>query len=392
MKIFVTGDNHIGKRFDRYPDVRNELISSRFECMRNMVRQAEKEGCGLFVVAGDLFDNINNIKVGDVRQAVDILAQFSGTVLVLPGNHDYYTGEEKVWKDFEKALQEQTHNIILLTEWKEYPLEIGDEKAVIYPAFCQSKHSRENNLAWIKEKTSEIENMCQPDTYCIGIAHGALQGVTPDMKEEYFLMTEAELLGIPMDVWLIGHTHLPYPALDGAEDVTGYKIFNAGTHEQLDLHNNTEGCCFVITLNQSGGQTVALAHKVLSGRIRYYDFEVTVETERGDSLREKVEQAVVSVANPKDSIVRMKISGVVQAEEYEERKKIYRDVFEKFLSYECVDTELSGEITIQKIRDEYSELSFAAQFMEQLMGNPKELQMAYQMLKELKSEENAKRG
>ena len=50
-------------------------------------------------------------------------------------------------------------------------------------------------------------------------------------------------------IWLIGHTHIPYPNdLKENEDVTGYRIFNAGTHEQTDLHNNTEGNCLIVQL------------------------------------------------------------------------------------------------------------------------------------------------
>ena len=53
-------------------------------------------------------------------------------------------------------------------------------------------------------------------------------------------------------------------------------------------------------------------------------------------------------------------------------------------SFLADDSELSEEITVEKIRSEYSELSFAAQFMEKLMDNPVELQMAYQLVNRCK--------
>ena len=215
IKLFVTGDNHIGKKYDRYPEIKEMLIQSRFDSMRGMVSAAHKEGCGLFVITGDLFDNINNIKVGDVKQIVDILSEFEGTVLILPGNHDYYTGEEKVWKDFEKALLDKEHNIVLLNEFRQYEFEVGDEKVVVYPAYCQSKHSSENNLSWIKEL-----NINNEDGYNVGVAHGAIKGLTPDMKEEYFMMTIDELSSIPVDAWLIGHTHIQYPKLSAGSETT----------------------------------------------------------------------------------------------------------------------------------------------------------------------------
>ena len=159
MKIFLTGDNHFGKKYDRYPEAKDILIKSRFDVFENMVQKAETEGCDLFVVAGDLFDNINTVKVSDVKQIVDILASFSGHTIVLPGNHDYFTGNEKVWKDFENALSAKDHSITLIKEFKPYVFDIGERKVVIYPAFCQSKHSKENNLNWIKSEVFDEKSI-----------------------------------------------------------------------------------------------------------------------------------------------------------------------------------------------------------------------------------------
>ncbi len=375
LKIFMTGDNHIGRKYDRFPDVREILAQSRIDSMERMVRQAEQEECGLFVVTGDLFDSISTVRMCDVKRTAEILSKFPGTVLVLPGNHDYYTGEEKVWKDFEKALLHMDHNITLLTEYRPYYFEAGEEHAVIYPACCRSKHSRENNLAWIKN--TEIRN---ESAYHIGIVHGAVRGITPDLKEEYFLMTEAELLEIPMDAWLVGHTHISWPSLEAQEGTEGYRIFNAGTHEQTDFNNRTQGCCFILSLEQTEGTVKVTAHKYVSGRIRYYDLNLQVRVQDNESLEQKL--AAVLKELPAESVVRAKISGTVKAEEYADRKKIYQNALDRFLSYEYADAELGEEITVKKIRDEFSETSFAAKFMERLMDHPVELQMAYQLVKD----------
>ena len=262
LKIFLTGDNHFGKKYNRYPDVRERLIQSRYDSLERMVRKAESEGCELFAVTGDLFDNNVSVDKKTVQKTVEILAQFNGTVLVLPGNHDYYTGEEKVWRYFESALNAVDNNIVLLNEFRPYPFSCGGEQVMVYPAFCQSKHSRENNLGWIKEAEIARDGVIN-----IGIAHGAIQGVTPDLKQEYFLMTEKELESIPMDVWLIGHTHIPYPGdLKEDEDTFGHKIFNAGTHEQTDLSNNSDGLGFIITVRKEG---VAQDHRDITDLFQY---------------------------------------------------------------------------------------------------------------------------
>ena len=378
VKIYMTGDNHFGKKYNRYPEVKDKLIKSRFDVLEDMVRKAESEGCELFVITGDLFDNINTVKTGDVKQVVEILADFSGNVIVLPGNHDYYTGDEKVWTDFEKALSNRQHNITLIKEFKPYFFDAAEEEVVVYPAFCQSKHSKENNLGWIKNaeiKTGGVIN--------IGLAHGAIQGITPDMKEEYFLMKENELNAIPVDAWLIGHTHIPYPH-DLQEDAytEGYKVFNAGTHEQTDLHNNTEGNGFIISIEKTGSVAKVLAKKHVTGIIRFYDLRISVKPDSDSSLADAIQKATVGIN--KNAVIRIRVSGSVRQIEYQNRKTIYSDLLGKYLTYEEDDSELSEEITLDKIHEEFAETSFAAMLLEELMGDSSELQMAYQMLQDCK--------
>ena len=369
MKLFVTGDIHIGKKYDRYPDVKDQLIRSRFECLERCVKEAERQQCEFFVITGDLFDTVSSVKVQDVRQVAVILARFGGRVLVLPGNHDYYTGEEKVWKDFQTALNEHEHNVTLITAYKPLRFEAGEESVSFYPAFCQSKHSSENKLSWIKETGMDDAD------YHIGLAHGALVGLTPDMKNEYFQMAEKELLAIPVDAWLIGHTHIPYPAeLSERRDVSGYRIFNAGTPEQTDLSNNTSGICFVITLEHREGKPVVSAHYFQSGAISYYDIPITV----GEwTLREAILSRTQGL--PDRSVIRLTVKGTVPEEQYAAKQQIYNDTLERFLTWEVVDTELCEQITSEKIREEFAEIGFAAKLLEALR-DPVEVQMAYELI------------
>lgn len=370
IKLFMTGDNHFGKKYDRYPEIKEQLIQTRFDCLKDMVQQAEKEHCDFFIVTGDLFDNISSICRDDVNSAADIMKRFDGRVLILPGNHDYYTGEEKVWKDFESALQ-SADNVFLLTEMRPVYYDVGDERVTIYPAPCQSKHSRNNNLGWIKAETMDEE------AYNIGIAHGAIEGLTPDINGEYFLMTEKELNAIPVDVWLIGHTHVPYPVLPEEKDVSGYKIFNAGTHAQTDLHNNTPGYGFIITLEKKNGKKTVSAHSWKSGKIRFYDLDCAVKP--AQSLNDVLLNTVKGIQE--NSVIRIRISGAVPTSEYENRVEIYKGTLSQFMNYEIDDSELSEIITTEKIKAEFSEIGFAAKLLEELLLVPKEAQMAYDLLK-----------
>lgn len=380
IKIFVTGDNHFGKKYDRYLEIRDRLVDNRFVCFEKMVEKAEQEGCDIFAVTGDLFDNCSSIRKSDVERVVRILAGFAGRVLVLPGNHDYYTGEEKVWKDFDDALRTCDNNIIRLDRFEPYPIEIAEETVVIYPAFCRSKHSRENNLGWIKE-TSVPKN----GQINIGMAHGAIEGVTPDMQKEYFLMTEPELQAIPMDVWLVGHTHIPYPGgLSEDEEIGGYRIFNAGTHAQTDLHNNTRGYGFIISVDKQGDKAQVSAKKYQSGTIFFYDIAVRVSSAEGDSLEALLQEKLDPLEA--ESVVRLTVTGSVLSEEYSRRQELYKKYCDRFLSWELQDDELHEEITLDRVREEFAESSFAAKLMEALQGDQTELQMAYELLQECSRE------
>lgn len=380
IKIFVTGDNHFGKKYDRYPEIRDRLVDNRFVCFEKMVEKAEQEGCDIFAVTGDLFDNCSSIRKSDVERVVRILAGFAGRALVLPGNHDYYTGEEKVWKDFDDALRTCDNNIIRLDRFEPYPIEIAEETVVIYPAFCRSKHSRENNLGWIKEMSVPKSGQIN-----VGMAHGAIEGVTPDMQKEYFLMTEPELQAIPMDVWLVGHTHIPYPGgLSEDEEIGGYRIFNAGTHAQTDLHNNTRGYGFIISVDKQGDKAQVSAKKYQSGTIFFYDIAVRVSSAEGDSLEALLQEKLDPLEA--ESVVRLTVTGSVFSEEYSRRRELYKKYCDRFLSWELRDDELHEEITLDRVREEFAESSFAAKLMEALQGDQTELQMAYELLQECSRE------
>ena len=370
IKLFVTGDIHIGKKYDRYPEIKEKLIRGRFDCLRRCVLAAEEADCDFFVITGDLFDNTNAIRRSDINEAAEILSHFGGRVLVLPGNHDYYTGEEKVWKHFREALGSIEHNVTLITAFRDLRFDVREESITFSPAFCQAKHSTRNNLDWIRAR--------EPDdaTYHIGLAHGALAGLSPDMKNEYFLMTEKELLDIPMDAWLLGHTHIPYPAdLSEETDAVGYRIFNPGTPEQTDLSNHTSGLCFVVTLDRTAGETTVSARACQSGAIRFHDLTVPVKDH-------DLKQSILSEINDlsANAVIRLRVKGAIPAEQFAEKQHIYEETLGGFLTYEVLDEELCELITTEQIRSEFAEIGFAAELLEAL-EDPKEIQMAYELIR-----------
>ena len=372
IKIFVTGDNHIGKKYSNHPN-KKALIEARISAFDGMVRVANSEECNLFVITGDLFESTSGINKKDVKAIIEKLSSFNGTVAVLPGNHDYFAEGVKVWQDFCEIVKTKD-NITLLSDFKPYELTVDDEEVVLYPALCKSKHSNpgENNLGWIKKL-----NIVPDSTYRIGIAHGAVEGESMDSEGAYFLMSRKELEDIPVDVWLIGHTHVPFPRSLEVDDYTSAgKIFNAGTHVQTDEACYTEGYCFIITIDNKKN---VRAKKVISGGLRFYNKKITL---KGGEMQDILQRELAPLGD--NSVVELELSGAVTAEEYEDRRSIIENLLKRFLEGNFNDTDLVRILSEKTINAEFSETSFSAKLLTELIADQKEAQLMYDLLKSLK--------
>jgi hypothetical protein len=85
-----------------------------------------------------------------------------------------------------------------------------------------------------------------------------------------------------------------------------------------------------------------------------------------------------------NSVVDIILSGAVTSEEYEDRTNIIEKVLSRFIEGTYNDYELSKLISRELIDAEFPETSFSAKFLTRLLGEPKEAQLAYELLKSLK--------
>lgn len=371
LKIFVTGDNHIGLKYASHEQAAI-LAQSRITAFKAMVETANEENCALFVITGDLFENTYSISKRDIKSLLDMLSFFKGTVVVLPGNHDYYDKDVKLWQYF-KSVMVDYDNIMLLTEYRPYKLTANGEDVVLYPALCTSLHSAsmQNNLGWIKN-----ENIIPDNTYRIGIAHGAVEGETIDNEGQYFLMKRSELENINVDAWLIGHTHVPFPRNLTKEYTPCEKIFNAGTHVQTDVSCNTEGNCFIIEINSDKS---IRAKKFVSGNLRFYRKSIALSAGEMENI---LTRELADLGD--NSVVDIILSGAVSAEEYENRISVIESCLARFVEGTYNDYALSKLISKDLIESEFPETSFSAGLLSALLDEPKEAQLAYELLKSLK--------
>jgi len=371
LKLLHTADLHLGMTFRNrgYPEeVREQLVEARFETLSGLVEKANEEQCRLLIIAGDLFHRAN-VASAIIKKAVDILNRFQGCVAVLPGNHDYYEPFGSLWPEFKERAPEE---LLLLTENRPYQLHEFGIDAVLYPAPCDAKHSPTNRLDWIKNFEEKPEGK-----WHIGIAHGAVKGISPDFESQYYPMEDSELAALNLDLICLGHTHGPYPDQEEAEN---RPFLYCGTPEPDGFDCRHQGRAWITELHDSGG---ALSRSIETGRFRFMELHQTIRA------REDLVALQPGSGHPEaglQTLVKLKLSGTLPEEDYRARLAIYNSLREGFFYLEIDDGELAVEITPALIAAKYSKGSFPYRFLTRLAerGDREALQAAYRLVEEVK--------
>ena len=189
-------------------------------------------------------------------------------------------------------------------------------------------------------------------------------------------MKRDELESIPVDVWLIGHTHVPFPRDLTEEFAAAGKIFNAGTHVQTDVKNNTEGQCFIL---ERGADHTVRAKKFVPSTLRFYRKEV--ELVSGD-VEGCLDRALAGIG--KNSVVELRLKGALTEEEFAQKDRLVEEKLEGFPEAAYDAAQVSRLITEELVDQEFAETSIHAKFLKALLSDPKEAHMAYELLTKLK--------
>ena len=365
MKILHTGDLHLGREYKTVDSsVADFYRQARLDALDNIIQIAGNEDCDYMVIAGDLFDS-HNPPASLISTVCEALNKCPCPVLVLPGNHDYCQKDDKLWPRVKSTVDNT--KIKVLDQCGVYG--IGD--VMFYACPCNDRYSDHNQLAWLKDsQTRDLKKLN------IGIAHGAIEGLSFDNAGKYYFMEMRELEGLGMDLWLIGHTHIPYPADD---TIRGQRIFNAGTHQQTDISDNSEGSVFVIDIDDSKNVT---ARKIHTGTITFVRKELTLV--HGKSLQEALREIVNSLHDPKHTTLRLMISGIAPAEEYTNREKIYDEICKDLLFFDPKDFDLQPEFTAEMIDAETAEGTPENALLKGYLENPELLNLAMDLVRSCK--------
>jgi DNA repair exonuclease SbcCD nuclease subunit len=372
LRILHTADLHLGMKFTgRYPpEVLDRLVKARFETLRSLLETANDEGSELFVIAGDLFHD-QNVARRDIRAPAEALGRFKGrAVLVLPGNHDFLQeGESPLWDRFLEAAGDK---VLLLSEPRPYPLTDYELPVIIYPGPCTAKHSTTNAIGWIGSGPRE------PNSWHIGVAHGSLEGMSPDFQGDYYPMTQEELRRAGIDLWLMGHTHVRLPDADQGRES---RVLFPATPEPDGFDCHHPGHAWLIELNDDRS---LFYRSLVTGHHRFSVQEVNVSSEVDlQSLQAQFRQL-----SPERDLVKLALKGRLPGELFDQQGALLEQLKQNVLYLEPDFTELFRRITSVDVDREFTEGSFPHRLLARLVqagGDPRALQLAYDLIQEVRS-------
>jgi exonuclease SbcD len=381
LKILASADCHLGMKFAGYPSVQNELAEARFLSLERLVDRANQEDCALFLVAGDLFDRVS-VGAKDVRRAAELLNGFQGRlVAVLPGNHDFYSGNTSaLWSRFSEAAGDR---ILLLLEPRFYDLSHYDLDIIVAAGPCDSKHSKSNSISWLRDTGDQGNTMeVQAATLRVGVAHGSVEGISPDAQGVYFPMKQAELDQAPVDFWIIGHTHRQHPSqVKGIE--FSRKAFPPvlipGTPEPDGFDCSHCGTSWLI---ETDGANQARVESLSTGMYRF------VRTERTLASARELQSLVGELQDMErdKTLLRLTLAGRLEEQQIFELRRHLEEAERSFFYARVDDSGVLEEISEKTVEAEFTEGSFPYRLLKRLIADKdfEALQTAYVLLQEQK--------
>lgn len=364
LKILHTADVHLGLSFRNHPEARETLANARYETLQTIVDRANELEANILVIAGDLFEK-TGVKTSEIMRAIGSINQFEGNVaLILPGNHDYISADSQLWN---RMKQEAKDNVIILDKKEPLYLSDYDLDVVVYPGPCHSKHSEENTIGWVKELKKDDKFIH------IGIAHGSMEGVSPDFDKKYYPMTMNELRDSGVNIWLTGHTHITWPDKPGSRDI----VFNPGTPEPDGFDCPHEGKVYLHTLDE---QKKINTEIISTGSCRFLNLSENINSEKD------VEELIQKYTGGKwnRTVLSLRVKGQLETEDYELWQSKKNTIREGVLELQLDDSNVRMKVTPEVIRKEFVEGSFPEKLLSSFSEEETmELQMAYELLKEV---------
>ena len=366
IRILHTADNHIGLKFNNYSGTaaQSALVQERFDALKNVVQASNDKDAHFLVVAGDLFDDLK-VTQKDIKTVVSILKKSMAEVSVLPGNHDYYDGEDnKLWRVFSELIENS--QIRLLHEPAVFQTQADEQPVYFYPPPCGSKHHEGHVIGWVNDIQKD------PNEIHVGIAHGNVDGLGVDDADRYFNMSDTDLRAAGVDFWLLGHIHVPFPA---PTSIGNPLFFMPATHTPESIKRKIPGHAWFIEIIE---KKQLLFEQLNTGNLRFSRQILTFG--RNYSLSDFQREELVW-RNAK-LILDLKLSGSISENDLTDLGEHLRTLQNHYLQIDIENT-VGVAVDAAFIQKTYAEGTTAYQWLSAISEEPESelaLQLAYSLL------------
>lgn len=247
------------------PDDAAALFEARFAVVERLAAIATDRGVDAVLVAGDVFD-AQTVTDKTVRRLFNAMKGFTGTWVLMPGNHDAALAES-VWSRAQR-LEAIPENVIVCLEPK--PIVVAG-KFTLLPAPLTQRHTYVDLTEWFAAYGST------DDLPRIGLAHGSVQGILPEDVDSANPIAAGRAQGARLTYLALGDWH-------GTKQVD-VRTWYAGTPETDRFKANESGQALLVTIEAATFEPIVTA--VPTGKFgwRQIERQIAVDSDVDEVVR-----------------------------------------------------------------------------------------------------------
>lgn len=268
ISLLHTADWQIGRVFSQFePDDAAALFEARFKVVERLAGIAAERKVDAVLVAGDVFD-LQTVSDKTIRRMFNAMQGFSGSWLLIPGNHDSALSES-VWHRAER-LGAIPPNAVCCLEPKPHTVA---GKFVLLPAPLTQRHTYGDLTDWFAAAPSEA------GLPRIGLAHGCVQGILSEDIDSANPIAAGRAGEAGLDYLALGDWH-------GTRQIDE-RTWYAGTPETDRFRANDSGQALLVSI--AGVGAVPAVETIRTGQFDWQQLEprLTVASDI-DELVEKL--------------------------------------------------------------------------------------------------------
>ncbi len=302
-----TADWQLGKQFANIADdPRVVLREQRIKAVESVAQLALERRADAILVCGDVFDS-NAVTDRTIRQALNATELFKGDWVFIPGNHDPAL-VESAWSRAQNILDGRNlkaDNLHFLLKPEE-PLFLKNGTLAILPAVLERRHEVDDLTAWFDAYETP------PGVIRVGMAHGSVPELLPNSEAPNPVALSRDETA-KLDYLALGDWH-------GTHRISE-RTWYSGTPEPDRFTSKDPGNALVVSISRAGA--IPTVEKVRLGRYEWREEEIEVYS--GEDLENLELQITAVVPNPQDTLLKLKLSGVLDLALHDRLRNVLDD-------------------------------------------------------------------